>query len=85
MDLLRRQLKMMRASRELHPITRVAAQVALHVLDKYLKLTEDSVVPWIAVGMYAFYFCLSLSSSPIRLIDSFVSLAQTRLVRASRI
>lgn len=43
------------ADKELRPITRVAAQAALHVLDKYLKLMEDSAIPWIAVVLCPWY------------------------------
>lgn len=53
MELLRFRLTLMRddSKNKLRPIMRVAAHSALIVVDKYLKLMEESDIYWMSVGM----------------------------------
>ncbi|CAE6447109.1 unnamed protein product, partial [Rhizoctonia solani] len=50
LELMRDDLK-----RELKSVTRVAAQAALHVLDKYLKRLEESDIYWLAIVLCPWY------------------------------
>jgi hypothetical protein len=54
MLLLKYRLELMRndIDDELQPVTRIAAHTALFVLNKYLKIMEESDVYWMATGMY---------------------------------
>lgn len=52
LQLLQRQLELMRDDTSLLGVTRVAAEAALHVHTKYFDLMRESVIPWVAVGTY---------------------------------
>ncbi|CAE6426196.1 unnamed protein product [Rhizoctonia solani] len=55
LQLLRRQLELMRDDSSLFEVTRVAAEAALDVHAKYFELMRESFIPWVAVVMCPYY------------------------------